>query len=145
MAEVILFQLASFGNEREHFLSITEAQGVTILVEVLDEGVKLKNEVVAVLHKEVSPHFFVHSCDACHVLKAAGGEAAVVGTTVDPSVVAANPSMMLFISALALVTNIAALCWIVSISRKRHINPYKEDVFVEQKYYKDAMARAVVD
>jgi hypothetical protein len=59
-------------------------------------------------------------------------------------VVAANPTMMLVISALALVTNILALCWIVSISRKRHINPYKEDVFVDQKYYKDAMARADV-
>ena len=52
--------------------------------------------------------------------------------------------MMIFISALALVTNIAAICWIVSISRKRHINPYKEDVFVDQKYYKDSMARADV-
>jgi cyanate permease len=75
----------------------------------------------------------------------AGGEAAAVGTTVDPSVVAANPTMMTVISALALVTNLAAICWIICISRKRHINPYKEDVFVEQKYYKDAMARAVVD
>ena len=28
------------------------------------------------------------------------------------------------------------------ISKKRHINPYKQDVFVNQKYYKDAMARA---
>ncbi|MBP5333816.1 MAG: hypothetical protein J6Y66_06575 [Bacteroidales bacterium] len=73
---------------------------------------------------------------------AAGGEAAVVGTTVDPSVVAANPTMMIVISALALVTNIAAICWIVCIAKKRHINPYKEDVFVDQKYYKDAMARA---
>ena len=69
----------------------------------------------------------------------------IVGTTVDPALVAANPSMMIFISALALVTNIAALCWIICIARKRHINPYKEDVFVDQKYYKDAMARAVVD
>ena len=80
-------------------------------------------------------------------LYAAGGQAAVdgiVGTTVDPSVVAANPSMMVFISALALVTNIAAICWIICISKKRHINPYKEDVFVDQKYYKDAMARADV-
>jgi hypothetical protein len=49
---------------------------------------------------------------------------------------------MVVISALALVTNIAALCWIICISKKRHINPYKEDVFVDQKYYKDAMARA---
>ena len=35
-----------------------------------------------------------------------------------------------------------ALCWIVAISKKRHINPYKQDVFVDQQYYKDAMARA---
>ena len=65
-----------------------------------------------------------------------------LGTTVDPSVVAANPSMMVFISALALVTNIIALGYIIAQSKKRHINPYKEDVFVNQKYYKDAMERA---
>ncbi len=76
---------------------------------------------------------------------AAGGEAAVVGTTVDPSVVAANPTMMIVISALALLTNAVALGYIFVQSKKRHINPYKEDVFVDQKYYKDAMARAVVD
>ena len=74
----------------------------------------------------------------------AGGEAAVVGTTVDPSVVAANPTMMTVISALALVTNVIAICYIIAVSKKRHINPYKEDVFVNQKYYKDAMARADV-
>ena len=65
-----------------------------------------------------------------------------MGTTVDPSVVAANPTMMTVISALALVTNIIAICYIIAVSKKRHINPYKEDVFVDQKYYKDAMARA---
>ena len=75
----------------------------------------------------------------------AGGEAAVVGTTVDPSIVPANPTMMIVISALALVTNLIAICYIIAVSKKRHINPYKEDVFVDQKYYKDAMARAVVD
>ena len=69
----------------------------------------------------------------------------IVGTTVDPSVVAANPTMMIVISALALVTNCVALGYIVAQSKKRHINPYKEDVFVNQKYYKDAMARAVVE
>ncbi|MBQ4285860.1 MAG: hypothetical protein II720_05280, partial [Bacteroidales bacterium] len=74
----------------------------------------------------------------------AGGEAAAVGTTVDPSVVAANPTMMIIISALALVTNIIAICYIIAVSKKRHINPYKEDVFIDQKYYKDAMARAQV-
>jgi len=72
----------------------------------------------------------------------AGGAAAPVGTTV--STVAANPTMLTIISALALVVNCAALVWIICISKKRHINPYKEDVFTFQKYYKDAMARADV-
>ena len=78
-------------------------------------------------------------------LYAAGGQAAVdgiVGTTVDPSLVSANPTMMVVISALALVTNAIALGYIICVSRKRRINPYKQDVFVDQKYYKDAMARA---
>jgi hypothetical protein len=81
-------------------------------------------------------------------LYAAGGQAAVdgvVGTTVDPSLVAANPTMMVVISALALVTNCIALGYIICVSKKRHINPYKQDVFVDQKYYKDAMARAEVN
>ncbi len=37
------------------------------------------------------------------------------------------------------------ICYIISVSKKRHINPYKEDVFVNQKYYKDSMARADVE
>ena len=52
--------------------------------------------------------------------------------------------MMTVISALALVTNLIAICYIISVSKKRHINPYKEDVFINQKYYKDSMARADV-
>ena len=78
-----------------------------------------------------------------HLYDVAGGEAAAVGTTVDT--VAANPTMMTVISALALVTNLIAIIYIICVSKKRHINPYKEDVFVNQKYYKDAMARADVD
>ena len=73
----------------------------------------------------------------------AGGEAAVTGTTVDT--VAANPNAMLCISALALITNIVAFCYIMYQAKKRNINPYKEDVFVDQKYYKDAQARAYVN
>jgi len=42
------------------------------------------------------------------------------------------------------VVNIVALVYIIAVSKKRHINPYKEDVFVNQKYYKDAMARAEI-
>jgi hypothetical protein len=30
-------------------------------------------------------------------------------------------------------------------AKVRHINPYKEDVFVDQQYYKDAQARAFVN
>jgi len=74
------------------------------------------------------------------IYAAAGGEAATVGTTVDT--VAANPTAMTVISALALITNAVALCYIIVQSKKRGINPYKEDVFVNQKYYKDALARA---
>jgi hypothetical protein len=66
-----------------------------------------------------------------------------VGTTVDT--VAANPTMMTAISALALATNVIAFAYIICTAKKRHINPYKEDVFVNQKYYKDAIARADVD
>lgn len=54
----------------------------------------------------------------------------------------ADPSAMLVVSSLALVTNAAALTYIIIQSKKRHINPYKTDVFVNQKYYKDAIARA---
>ncbi len=70
----------------------------------------------------------------------AGGEAAAVGTTVDS--VAANPTAMTIISVLALITNAIALGYIIVQAKKRHINPYKQDVFVNQKYYKDSMARA---
>ena len=53
----------------------------------------------------------------------------------------ADPTAMTIVSALALVVNIAALAYIIYQSRKRHINPYKQDVFVEQTYYKEAAAR----
>ena len=53
----------------------------------------------------------------------------------------ADPTAMTVVSALALVTNMIALGYIIYVSKKRHINPYKEDVFVNQKYYKDAAKR----
>lgn len=53
----------------------------------------------------------------------------------------ANPTAMIVISALALITNILVFSYIMYQSKKRHINPYKEEVFVNQKYYKDAIAR----
>ncbi|MGM9805015.1 MAG: DUF5692 family protein [Candidatus Aphodosoma sp.] len=53
----------------------------------------------------------------------------------------ANPTAMTIVSAIALAANVAALGYIIFQAKKRHINPYKEDVFVNQKYYKDAIAR----
>jgi|GEM_PF-2771407 len=43
------------------------------------------------------------------------------------------------------IIHIIAICYIISVSKNRYINPYKEDVFINQKYYKDSMARADVE
>ena len=81
-----------------------------------------------------------------NIYAAAGGDAAAVGTTVEAvGNTAANPTAMLIVSALALLVNVVALGYIICQAKKRHINPYKEDVFVNQKYYKEAMARAEVE
>jgi len=53
----------------------------------------------------------------------------------------ADPTANIVVSALALVLNVVAFGYIMIQAKKRHINPYKEDVFVNQKYYKDAVAR----
>ena len=54
----------------------------------------------------------------------------------------ADPTMMTVVSALALITNIAALAYIIYVSVKRKKNPYKNEVFTEFNYYKKAAARA---
>ena len=59
----------------------------------------------------------------------------------DGSQITADPTAMTVVSACALVLNVIALGYIIYQSKKRHINPDKEDVFVNQKYYKDAAAR----
>lgn len=56
----------------------------------------------------------------------------------------ANPTAMFVVSALALLTNAAALGYIVYKSVKNKKNPYTGEVFTEFKYYKDALARADV-
>ena len=56
----------------------------------------------------------------------------------------ANPTAMLIVSALALLTNAAALGYIIYKSVKNKKNPYTGEVFTEFKYYKDALARADV-
>lgn len=57
----------------------------------------------------------------------------------------ANPTMMTVVSALALITNVIALAYIIVTSKKKGINPYKQDVFTEFKYYKDSAERAVIE
>ena len=53
----------------------------------------------------------------------------------------ANPTMMLVISTAALILNIVVVAYIAYVSIKNKKNPYTHDVFTNQKYYKDAMAR----
>ena len=53
----------------------------------------------------------------------------------------AGPTAMTIVCGLSLLVNIIALGYIIVVSRKRHINPYKQDVFVGTKYYEAAAAR----
>lgn len=53
----------------------------------------------------------------------------------------ADPTMMTIISALALIVNVVALSYIIYVSKKKRINPYKEEVFTDFKYYQDAKNR----
>ncbi|WP_251231029.1 DUF5692 family protein [Adlercreutzia aquisgranensis] len=52
-----------------------------------------------------------------------------------------NPNVNLAVSLVALVANIAALAYIVYRSKKLGVNPYKQEVFVGTKDFKEAMAR----
>lgn len=56
----------------------------------------------------------------------------------------ADPAMMTVVSVLALVTNVIALAYIIYAAKKKKINPYKNEVFTEFKYYKNAAARAEI-
>lgn len=56
----------------------------------------------------------------------------------------ADPTMMTLISALALIVNVAAFGYIVYSAMKKKKNPYKEEIFTEFNYYKEAAARAVI-
>ena len=56
----------------------------------------------------------------------------------------ADPTAMTVVSALALITNIISLAYIVVKAKKTHTNPYKGEIFTDFKYYKDAAARAVI-
>ena len=76
VAEVILLKLTSLCDKAAHFLGVLFFQRLAVLIEVLDERIKLVEEVFAVLHKEVRPHFLVHGSDTSHILEASAAEAA---------------------------------------------------------------------
>ncbi len=52
-----------------------------------------------------------------------------------------NPAVNTVVSVIALVANIAALAYIVYRSKKLHVNPYKQEVFVGTKDFRKAMSR----
>lgn len=56
----------------------------------------------------------------------------------------ADPTMMTIVSLLALIVNIVAFIYIIRTARKKKKNPYKEEIFTNFKYYKDAAARAEI-
>ncbi len=56
----------------------------------------------------------------------------------------ADPTMMTIVSLLALIVNIVAFIYIIRTARKKKKNPYKEEIFTDFKYYKDAAARAEI-
>ena len=52
-----------------------------------------------------------------------------------------NPDVNLVVSLLALFANITALAYIVYRSKKLGVNPYKQEVFVGTKDFREAMER----
>lgn len=57
----------------------------------------------------------------------------------------ADPTMMVIVSALALIVNIMAIVYVFYLAKKKHVNPYKKEIFTDFKYYKEAKDRAIVD
>ena len=53
-----------------------------------------------------------------------------------------NPVPGMLLAGMSLALNVAALVYILCLSGRRHINPYRQEVFVNQRYYKDAVRRA---
>lgn len=52
-----------------------------------------------------------------------------------------NPNVNLTVSLIALAANVAALAYIIYRAKKLHVNPYKQEVFVGTKDFREAMAR----
>lgn len=60
----------------------------------------------------------------------------VAGTSIN-----ADPTMMTIVSALALIVNVSAFVFIMYLSKKKHINPYRHEIFTDFKDSKIAQAR----
>ncbi len=69
----------------------------------------------------------------------AGGAAAATGATMPTE---ANPTAQGIISILSIVINIAVFAYILYRAKVQKKNPYKNEIFTDQKDYKLAMARA---
>lgn len=67
-----------------------------------------------------------------------------VNNIVEGSSINANPTAMTIVSALALIVNIIAFAYIIYKSVKTKTNPYKGEIFIDFKYYKDSAARAEI-
>ena len=52
-----------------------------------------------------------------------------------------DPAVNTVVASIALIANILALGYIIYRSKKLHVNPYKQEVFVGTKDFRDAMAR----
>ena len=55
---------------------------------------------------------------------------------------AADPTMQGVVAVLALAANVIVLAVIIKRAKEQHKNPYKEEIFTDQKDFKLAMARA---
>ncbi len=56
--------------------------------------------------------------------------------------VAADPTMQGVVAVLALAANVIVLAVIIKRAKEQHKNPYKEEIFTDQRDFKLAMARA---
>lgn len=56
----------------------------------------------------------------------------------------ANPTMQGVIAVIALAANVICLAAIIKRAKQQKKNPYKNEIFTDQKDYKEAMARAEV-
>ena len=55
-----------------------------------------------------------------------------------------NPAVNTVVASIALIANIAALSYIIYRSKKLKVNPYKQEVFVGTKDFREAMALPVL-